>query len=150
MGGEHDAIKAALRTAGGFTFRRMAMQPGMPQGYGIMGAARTPVLTLPGNPVSAYVSFCLFALPAIRVIQGREPAPPGPRAVLTGPVRSAPRKAAFLSGSYDPVAGTVTPLTGRSTHHLTTLARANALIVVPGQVSALDRGDTVSLLELPA
>jgi molybdopterin molybdotransferase len=150
MGGEHDTIKAALRAAGGFTFRRVAMQPGMPQGYGVTGAARTPVLTLPGNPVSAYVSFCLFAVPAIRVLQGRPPEPPHtPRAVLTGPVRSAPGKTAYVSGTYDPRAGTVTPAPGRSTHHLTGLARASALIIVPGHVTSLDPGDTVSLLELP-
>ncbi|MGI8446893.1 MAG: molybdopterin molybdotransferase MoeA [Streptosporangiaceae bacterium] len=70
MGGEHDAIKAALRTLGTFRFRRVAMQPGMPQGFGTAGPAGIPVLTLPGNPVSAFVSFRLFAVPVVRALQG--------------------------------------------------------------------------------
>ena len=60
MGGEHDVVKAALSKLGTITFRKVAMQPGMPQGFGVLGPDRTPIFTLPGNPVSAYVSFLLF------------------------------------------------------------------------------------------
>ena len=58
MGGEHDVVKAALSGSGAtmadMSFGKVAMQPGMPQGFGVAGRARTPLLTLPGNPVSAY------------------------------------------------------------------------------------------------
>ena len=58
MGGEHDVVKAALTMLGSVTFRKVAMQPGMPQGFGLLGARpTTPIFTLPGNPVSALVSF---------------------------------------------------------------------------------------------
>ncbi len=85
MGGEHDVVKAALRELGTVTFRKVAMQPGMPQGFGVLGkggegglggaggvgAKRgVPIFTLPGNPVSAYVSFQLFVRPAIAALQG--------------------------------------------------------------------------------
>ena len=42
------------------------MQPGKPQGFGVVGEDETPIFTLPGNPVSSYVSFEVFVLPAIR------------------------------------------------------------------------------------
>ncbi|MGH3164440.1 MAG: molybdopterin molybdotransferase MoeA, partial [Trebonia sp.] len=57
MGGSHDVVKAALGELGTVTFRKVAMQPGMPQGFGVIGADSVPIFTLPGNPVSAYVSF---------------------------------------------------------------------------------------------
>ena len=79
MGGEHDVVKAALSGSGAATadmsFGKVAMQPGMPQGFGVVGRARTPILTLPGNPVSAFVSFCLFVRPALDALQGMAPRP---------------------------------------------------------------------------
>ena len=58
------------------------MQPGKPQGFGVVGDDETLIVTLPGNSVSAYVSFEVFVLPAIRTLMGRtpqsaRPAPPG-------------------------------------------------------------------------
>src|SRR4029078_1314222 len=74
MGGEHDVVKAALQQLGTITFRKVAMQPGMPQGFGTtalrVAGDRVPIFTLPGNPVSAYVSFQVFARPAIAALQG--------------------------------------------------------------------------------
>ena len=70
MGGEHDVVKAALQKLGTVRFRKVAMQPGMPQGFGMIGPDSTPILTLPGNPVSAFVSFQLFARPALRRLAG--------------------------------------------------------------------------------
>ncbi len=89
MGGEHDVVKAALQKLGTVRFRKVAMQPGMPQGFGIVGRDSTPILTLPGNPVSAFVSFQLFGRPALRALQGSADGQPRTvRAALTGPVRS--------------------------------------------------------------
>ena len=58
------------------------MQPGKPQGFGIVGEDATPIFTLPGNPVSAYVSFEMFVLPA-------HPPDDGPAALRAGPTRRA-------------------------------------------------------------
>src|SRR5215472_5249424 len=132
MGGEHDVVKAALSGHAAVTFRKVAMQPGMPQGAGVAGAARTPILTLPGNPVSAFVSFCLFARPALDALRGLPPGRlPQTRATLTGRVRSPEGRRSYLRGTFDAEAGTVTPLTGQGSHQLGALARANALIMVP-------------------
>ena len=150
MGGEHDVVKAALATLGTVGFRKVAMQPGMPQGFGMVGPDATPIFTLPGNPVSAYVSFCLFVLPALDALQDsyQERAKPG-QAVLAGPVRSPAEKRSFLRGVLDGPAGLVTPVSGQASHQLASLARANALIVIPEDITSLDAGEIVDVLELP-
>ena len=150
MGGEHDVVKAALSGHAAMTFRKVAMQPGMPQGTGVIGARRTPIITLPGNPVSAFVSFQLFVRPAMAARQGRAPAPPPlSRAVLTASVSSPAHRRSYLRGVLDPAAGTVTPLSGQASHQLSALAQANALIVVPEQVTSMEAGDTADVMSLP-
>jgi len=150
MGGEHDVVKAALADLGTVTFRKVAMQPGMPQGFGVVGPQRTPIFTLPGNPVSAYVSFELFVRPALRALQGLPTARISPaRAVLTDAVRSPQGRRSFLRGVHDAEEGTVTPLTGQASHQLGALALANVLIIVPEQVVSMDAGDPVDLMRLP-
>jgi molybdopterin molybdotransferase len=150
MGGEHDVVKAALSEHAAMTFRKVAMQPGMPQGIGVVGPNRTPLLTLPGNPVSTFISFCLFGLPALEVLRGLPPRGlPHRRAALTGPVRSPEDKRSYLRGVFDPAAGTVTPLTGQGSHQLGALALANVLIVVPEPVTSLEAGETADVMSLP-
>ena len=63
----------ARRGSGPSRSTKVAMQPGMPQGFGAIGPDRTPIFTLPGNPVSAYVSFEVFVRPVIRKMLGVEP-----------------------------------------------------------------------------
>jgi molybdopterin molybdotransferase len=150
MGGEHDVVKAALANLGTVSFRKIAMQPGMPQGFGTVGPAGTPIFTLPGNPVSAYVSFCLFVRPALDRLQGlAAEGVPKTRAVLTDPVRSPDGKRSYLRAVLESAAGLVTPLSGQMSHQLATLARANALVIVPEHATSLDAGASVDVLELP-
>jgi molybdopterin molybdotransferase len=152
MGGEHDVVKAALSGsgAGTITFRKVAMQPGMPQGFGVVGPDQTPILTLPGNPVSAFVSFWLFGRPALGALQGMVPQPaPARRARLAGPVHSPQGRRSFLRGVLSPDGATVIPLTGQGSHQLGALARANALIVVPEQVAAMAAGEAADVISLP-
>ena len=68
--GAYDVVKEVLSRLGTVEFDQVAMQPGMPQGYGVIGPDRTPIFTLPGNPVSAYVSFEVFVRPVIRQLLG--------------------------------------------------------------------------------
>ena len=112
MGGEHDVVKAALSGSGlgTITFRKVALQPGMPQGFGVVGPDQTPILTLPGNPVSAFVSFWLFGRPALDALQGLAPQPaparPGaarrPGALPAGPPVLPARRARRGRGHGDP------------------------------------------------
>ena len=166
MGGEHDVVKAALRELGTVTFRKVAMQPGMPQGFGVigqggagglgatggaggLGAERgVPIFTLPGNPVSAYVSFQLFVRPALAALQGTDDLSlPSVHATLTGPARSPAGRRSYLRGILD--GSKVTPLSGQQSHQIASLGRANALIVVPEWATQLPAGDTVDVLVLP-
>jgi molybdopterin molybdotransferase len=147
MGGEHDVVKAALRELGTVTFRKVAMQPGMPQGFGVIGD-KVPIFTLPGNPVSAYVSFQMFVRPAIAALQGADDLSlPSVRATLTGPVRSPSGRRSYLRGVLD--GSKVTPLSGQGSHQIAYLGRANALIVVPERETRLAADDEVDVLILP-
>jgi molybdopterin molybdotransferase len=147
MGGEHDVVKAALRELGTVTFRKVAMQPGMPQGFGVIGD-KVPIFTLPGNPVSAYVSFQMFVRPAIAALQGADDLSlPSVRATLTGPVRSPSGRRSYLRGVLD--GSKVTPLSGQGSHQIAYLGRANALIVVPERETRLSADDEVDVLVLP-
>ncbi|HEY2519341.1 MAG TPA: gephyrin-like molybdotransferase Glp [Streptosporangiaceae bacterium] len=150
MGGEHDVVKETLGRLGTVSFRKVAMQPGMPQGFGTIGEDHTPIFTLPGNPVSAYVSFQLFVRAALGALQGqpdrRLPMVP---ATVTGPLRSPPGRRSYLRGVLNPAEGTVVPLTGQGSHQIATLGRANALIVVPEWVVHMNEGDNVEVMVLP-
>ena len=154
MGGEHDVVKAALGALGTVAFRKVAMQPGMPQGFGVIGQGGVgakrgvPIFTLPGNPVSAYVSFQLFVRPAIAALQGaNDLSLPSAQATLTGPVRSPSGRRSYLRGVLD--GPKVTPLSGQQSHQIASLGRANALIIVPEWETQLPAGDTVDVLILP-
>jgi molybdopterin molybdotransferase len=162
MGGEHDVVKAALQQLGTIRFRKVAMQPGMPQGFGTIAlppaaaapapvtSDRVPIFTLPGNPVSAYVSFQIFARPAIGTLQGDDGLGlERVQAELTGPLRSPPGRRSFLRGVLDRARGRVTPLTGQGSHQVATLGKANALVVVPEWVVHMNGGDTAEVLVLP-
>ena len=72
--GEEDHVKAALESVGELTLWRIRMKPGKPLAFGKIGA--TPFIGLPGNPVSAFVTFLLFARPYLQLMQGRTTAEP--------------------------------------------------------------------------
>jgi len=151
MGGEHDAVKAALSILGTVEFRKVAMQPGMPQGFGLLGSPpRTPIFTLPGNPVSALVSFYVFVEPAVRALQNLTAERLAPRRFkLAAPASSPAGRRSFLRGMLDPQAGTLTPLTGQGSHQIASMARANVLIVVPEDVTRLSAGAEVDIMDIP-
>ncbi|MCM2413578.1 MULTISPECIES: gephyrin-like molybdotransferase Glp [unclassified Streptomyces] len=155
--GAYDVVKEALSSVGdedepgsGIDFRKLAMQPGKPQGFGSIGPDHTPLLALPGNPVSSYVSFELFVRPAIRTLMGLPDVNrPSIRATLvTGKALSSPAgKRQFLRGTYDAQEGTVTPVGGSGSHLIAALAQADALIVLPEDVTSAEPGaDTEVIL----
>ncbi len=150
MGGEHDVVKAALSQLGTVTFRKVAMQPGMPQGFGTVGADRIPIFTLPGNPVSAYISFQLFVRPALGALQDDLTwSLATVRARLTGAVRSPLGRRSYLRGLLSQDKSRVAPLSGQGSHQIAALGKANALVVVPEPIARLDDGDEVDVLVLP-
>ncbi|MFE4450027.1 gephyrin-like molybdotransferase Glp [Streptomyces sp. NPDC056796] len=156
--GAYDVVKEALSSAGdgggsggGVDFRRLAMQPGKPQGFGTIGPDHTPLLALPGNPVSSYVSFELFVRPAILTLMGIEDVHrPTVRATLSTdePLASPSGKRQFLRGTYDAQAGTVTPVGGPGSHLIAALAQADALIVLPEDVTSAEPGTEAEVILL--
>ncbi|GAA2950023.1 molybdotransferase-like divisome protein Glp [Streptomyces enissocaesilis] len=156
--GAYDVVKEALSSVGdedepgsGIDFRKLAMQPGKPQGFGSIGPEHTPLLALPGNPVSSYVSFELFVRPAIRALMGlKDVHRPKIRAALSAgePLSSPAGKRQFLRGTYDEESGTVTPVGGAGSHLIAALARANALITVPEDVTEVEPATEVDVVLL--
>ncbi|MGV9952518.1 molybdotransferase-like divisome protein Glp [Streptomyces cellulosae] len=154
--GAYDVVKEALSHAGdedepgsGVEFRKLAMQPGKPQGFGTVGPDHTPLLALPGNPVSSYVSFELFVRPAIRTLMGlKDVHRPRVRAELRAEkaLTSPKGRRQFLRGRY--ADGVVTPVGGAGSHLVAALARANALVVVPEDVEDVVPGTEVEVVLL--
>jgi molybdopterin molybdotransferase len=148
--GDFDVVKAALAPRGVW-FGPVAMQPGKPQGYGRVGEDRVPIFTLPGNPVSAYISFQVFVLPALRKLMGKTPyAVPTVRARLTRSLSSPAGRQQYRRGEVGTDdRGTYVDLVGGAGSHLVgDLASADCLIVVPPEVTAVEAGETVEVLML--
>lgn len=145
--GDYDVVKEALSPLGTVWFGTVAMQPGKPQGFGVVGEDRTPIFTLPGNPVSSYISFETFVLPALRRMMGRTPyRRPFTQARLTAPISSPPGRRQFVRATYD--AGAVTPVGGHGSHLIGDLAAADSLVVVPEDTTSVPEGAEVQVLRL--
>jgi molybdopterin molybdotransferase len=146
--GDHDVVRPALEAAGAeLSFWKVAIRPGKPLVLGRAGD--TAILGLPGNPASAQITFALFGLPLLRALQGdRQPGAAPREAVLTEPVKQRPGRRGFYRGVLE--GDRVTPLTGQSSGATTSMAWANALIVVPETSSGASAGDRVAVLELGA
>jgi molybdopterin molybdotransferase len=144
--GAYEVVKDAL-TEGGVQFAKVAMQPGMPQGAGTV--AGTSTVTLPGNPVSALVSFEVFVRPALRAAMGLPHAERVRRtAVLTEDLTSPRGKRQFRRGVLDASAGTVTSYGPPASHHLRWLASANCLLEIAEDVTELAAGTQVRVWDL--
>ena len=133
--------------SGEVDFVKVAMQPGMPQGAGFVNG--TPIITLPGNPVSALVSFEVFVRAPLRTAMGL-PNPDRPRrtAVLTEDLTSPRGKRQFRRGVLDRDAGTVTSYGPPASHHLRWLASANCLLEIDEDVAEVAAGSPVQVWDL--
>ena len=163
--GAHDHVKDALQALGRIEFWRVAIQPGKPLAFGRTTAGRggtvpdpdrpVALFGLPGNPVSAFVTFELFVRPLLRVLGGRG-ADRGRRvyrAVLAEAVSKSSERRAFIrvrleadpAGSGGLVAR---PAGGQGSHVLSALAAADGLAVIPEGTPGLPAGSEVEVWEL--
>jgi molybdopterin molybdotransferase len=138
--GAYEVVKSAM-TGQGVEFGKVAMQPGGPQGAGRYRGV--PVATMPGNPVSASVSFEVFVRPALRAAMGLPVQRPQATARLTAALESPEGLRQFRRGRFDPAAGTVVLVGGPGSHLLASLARSNCLIDIPETITALKAGEQV-------
>jgi molybdopterin molybdotransferase len=145
--GERDVVKRAFFRRGEVDFFRVAMQPGMPQAFGMLEGK--PYFGLPGNPVSAFVSFEILVRPALLKMMGRRN--------LGRPEVSA-RLAEDVSGPGDrlqyarvrvrraPEGWVAEPTGSSSSNLLSTVARANGLALIPVGVETARAGETVRVM----
>ena len=149
--GDHDLIIQSLQARGmTLDFWQIAMRPGKPLLFGQLGP--TPVLGLPGNPVSALVCAILFLLPALRRLSGLPAAPlPLTPAVLGAAVKANDHRADHLRATIDTDAAgrlIVTPFPQQDSAMLRRLALADALIPRPPNAPALAPGAEVNIIRL--
>jgi molybdopterin molybdotransferase len=150
--GEHDLVRDVLTELGcDMKLWRIRMRPGAPLGFGLLSG--TPWIGLPGNPVSTMVTFELFVRPAIRRMLGHPL--PFRRTVpvcVAEAITLGPKLRHFLRAVVEPSgpAGTLTArLTGpQGSGILTSMARANALVIVPEDRSEVAAGETLSAVLL--
>ena len=153
--GAYEVVKDAFGRDGmqgeeGVEFVKVAMQPGMPQGIGRVAGAT--IVTLPGNPVSALVSFEVFIRPALRRAMGL-PDPERPRrpAILAESLTSPRGKRQFrraILGAGEGGVASVTSYGPPASHHLRWLASANGLLDIPEDVVEVSAGTELQVWDL--
>jgi molybdopterin molybdotransferase len=147
--GRHDHVRAVLTERGNLDFWRIAVQPGKPLAVGELGG--TLVIGLPGNPVSALVTFELFVRPLLRATLGL--AGDGRlrvRATLAARVGKDPGRRAFIRASVWSEAGVfrARAAAGQRSSELRPMADANALLVIPEGQEAGDEGHVYEAIVL--
>jgi molybdopterin molybdotransferase len=145
--GERDVVKAAFFKRGDLDFYKVAMQPGMPQGFGHIEGK--PFFGLPGNPVSVFVSFEIFIRPALRKMMGRRQLfRPEITARLEADVTGPEGKTQFarVRVKRTTQGWVATPTGGRGSNLIATVSRANGLAIVPPGVGIASAGSEVKVM----
>jgi molybdopterin molybdotransferase len=145
--GEHDVVKRAFFKRGEVEFTRVAMQPGMPQAFGTFEGK--PYFGLPGNPVSAFVSFEMFVRPALLHMGGRRDLHrPEVSAVMDDEISGPTGKTVFsrvrVHRTDEGLRAQSTG--GRSSNLFRTVTRANGLAVIPSGVERIEPGQEARVL----
>lgn len=147
-----DVVSECLSELGSVEYTRVAMQPGMPQGFGVIGEREVPVLCFPNDPVSALVSFEVFARPAIRYLLGKKRLfRPMTTARSTDALDSPAGRKQFRRGLLmrHPEGGYVVSVVGGAGAHLLfSMAQANCLIVIPEDQTHIGKDDELSVMPL--
>jgi len=152
--GEHDFVREVLTELGGeIKLWRIAMRPGAPVGFGLLSGK--PWIGLPGNPVSAMVTFELFVRPALRRLLGyRLPFRRTVPVCVGEAIKLGPKLRHFLRAVVQPEGsggggGLTARLTGpQGSGILTSMARANALLIVPEDRPTVAAGEILPALLL--
>ena len=149
--GAYEVVKSTLGPTGEMDFTAVAMQPGKPQGFGHL-ADGTLLFGLPGNPVSAAVSFEVFVRPALLLMAGRtELHRPVLRVAAGTGWSTPPGRRQYLPAALDrrdPARWLVRPATagGSGSHLAGGLAQAEVFAVVPAEVERVEPGAMVDVM----
>ncbi|MCB9619561.1 MAG: molybdopterin molybdotransferase MoeA [Sandaracinus sp.] len=149
--GDHDHVRAALEAAGvELAFWKVALKPGKPLVFGTR-AGRGAALGLPGNPVSAFVTFHLFVRPVVRTLLGDAcPWPALRRARLAEAVQHSIGRTELIRSTVEmrDDGEWVRALPRQGSGALASLGAAEAMIVLPAETARLETGDVVWLWPL--
>lgn len=147
--GDYDMVKDVLNAEGEMRFWQVKMKPGKPLAFGILrGRKDVPLLGLPGNPVSAMISFEVFARPAILTMLGKTKLTrPSVRAELLEHVENTANRRNFIRVVVEKrVGGYTARMTGeQGSGILTSVARANGLLIIPEDVTLVRQGESVDV-----
>ncbi len=144
--GEHDLVRAALARVGAqLDFWKVQIRPGKPLAFGRYG--ETLILGLPGNPVSAQITFALFGMPLLRAMQGdRQPIPARGRARLHSELRQKPGRTSFIRAQLQ--GDLALTAENQASGSAASLALADALLIVPADSAGFAAGESVELIRL--
>jgi molybdopterin molybdotransferase len=147
--GDYDMVKAVIPEMGVCDFTQVAMQPGKPQGFGLIGADRVPMIMLPGNPVSSFVSFEVFVRPVLRKLMGVEPhVRPTVKAQAAHAMTSIVGRLQLARGVASHTESgrrQVELIGGHGSHLLGDLAWANALVILPTETEHVAAGEPLDI-----
>ena len=147
--GDYDFVKAVFAERGTMDFWRVAIRPGKPVAFGRWGA--TVFFGLPGNPVSSMVTFELFVRPALRRLRGlADTQRPALTARLTEDAVHTPGRRSYQRAvmTTQGDAYTVAPIAKQGSGMMRSMVQANALLVIPADVSVIPAGQTATVLLL--
>lgn len=146
--GDAEVVRQVLDDREGSRFAPIAMQPGGPQGLSTW--RDTPVVCLPGNPVSALVSFVVLLRPVLLEAVGRAPLETR-RARLSQPVTSPDGRTQYLRATLlrdETGSLAAEPVSGPGSHLVASMARADVLLEIPADVTSLPAGAEVDTIPL--
>lgn len=150
--GAHDPVKTLFGSGSDVRFDRVAMQPGKPQAFGRLGEDGPLMFGLPGNPVSAWVSFQMFVRPALRRMQDFAVLTPAPVPARAGEDWNTPRNRAQVIPVriHDAGERRVFPAAGggSGSHLIASLANADGYALVETEVERIQAGDMVETVRL--
>lgn len=142
--GDYDMVKDVLSSMGQITFWQVRMKPGKPLAFGTIQGI--PLIGLPGNPVSSMVAFEQFVRPAMRVMEGRGPLRKQTiQVILEKDIENTSRRRHYIRAIVTAQDGRyVARTTGeQGSGILTSMVRANALLIIPEDVRWVRKGETV-------
>ena len=147
-----DLITRTLSGIGEITTIDLAIESSGRHNYGTIGPDKVPVVTLPGDPIAAYISFELFVRPMIRTMLGAATIHrPSVKANLEKPLTSPDGQRSYVRGILSEDGKSITPLgkgDSSAQDEQTTLSDANAFISVPESLTSLETGAEVTVVVL--
>lgn len=145
---DYEAMAEVMAGIGLVDSAKVGMTPGRTQTFGLIGDDHIPMIMLPGNPVSAYVSFQAFGWPLIRKLAGADPRRPLLRGIAAHGMRSMEGQTHLLRARVTKESGINRVHPVSRPHALTELAQTNALVILDEETASANAGTSVRYWQL--